>query len=57
MDGRFSALYIKALLIRWDPFLILNLALYILYGIRRLNLKGDCFASERLYEDLHVRIL
>jgi len=44
----------KPLLIRGDPFLVLNFGLHILDGVRRLNLKGDCLASQGLHEDLHA---
>jgi len=37
-------------------FLILNLRLDSLDGIRRFNLKGDGLASEGLDEDLHRQI-
>ena len=36
------------------PFLILDLGLYVIDGIRGFNLQRDCFACEGLYEDLHV---
>lgn len=35
----------KTLLIRWDSLLVLNLALNVVDGIRRLHLKGDGLAS------------
>merc|ERR1711868_157853 len=44
----------QSLLIWWDSFLILDLGLDILNGIRRLNLKGDGFTSEGLNKDLHT---
>jgi len=44
----------EALLIGRDTFLVLDLGLNIIDGIGRLNLEGDCLASESLYEDLHV---
>merc|ERR1712019_49391 len=44
----------QSLLIWWDSFLILNLGLDILDGIRRFNLQGDGFTSEGLDEDLHT---
>ena len=34
--------------------LILNLALYIVDGVRALHLQGDGLASQCLDEDLHV---
>jgi hypothetical protein len=35
----------KTLLIRWDSLLVLNLALDVIDGIRRLHLEGDGLAS------------
>lgn len=35
----------ETLLIRWDPLLVLNLALNIVDGVGRLNLEGDGLAS------------
>ena len=43
----------EALLIWWDAFLLLDLALHILDGVVGLNLKGNGLASEGLDEDLH----
>jgi len=44
----------ETLLVRWNAFLILNLGLDVVNGIRRLNLEGDGLAGEGLNEDLHV---
>jgi len=44
----------QPLLIRWDPFLVLDLGLDILDGVGGLNLKGDGLAGEGLHEDLHT---
>jgi hypothetical protein len=44
----------QTLLIRRNPLLILNLALDIVDGIRRLNLQGNRLASQRLDENLHA---
>jgi len=44
----------ESLLIGWDSFLILNLGLDVLNGVRWLNLKGDGLSSESLDEDLHT---
>ena len=44
----------QTLLIRGDSFLILDLGLYIIDGVRRLDLKGDGLAGEGLDEDLHT---
>jgi hypothetical protein len=43
----------KALLIRRDPLLVLDLGLDILDRIRRLDLERDGFAREGLHKDLH----
>jgi len=43
----------QALLIRRDTFLVLNLLLYILDGVRRLHIKGDGLAREGLHKNLH----
>ena len=42
----------KTLLIRGDSFLVLDLGLDVVDGVARLNIKGDGFTSESLYEDL-----
>jgi len=44
----------QALLIRGDSFLILDLSLNVVNGIRGLNLKGDGLSSQGFNEDLHV---
>jgi len=46
----------KTLLIRRDTFLILNLGLYVINAVSRLNLKSDGFASKSLDENLHGKI-
>jgi hypothetical protein len=43
----------QALLVRRDPFLVLDLGLDIVDGVGRLHLKGDGLAREGLHEDLH----
>jgi len=43
----------ETLLVRGNTFLILNLGLNILYGVRGLNLQGDSFTSQGLHKDLH----
>jgi hypothetical protein len=43
----------EPLLIRRDAFLVLDLGLDVFNGVRGLNIEGDCFASEGLYENLH----
>jgi len=44
----------ETLLIRWDALLILNLRLYIINGIRRLDFQCDCLAGQSLHENLHT---
>ena len=44
----------KTLLVRRDTFLILDLGLDIVDGIRGLNLEGDGLSGESLDEDLHT---
>ena len=44
----------KALLIWGDTFLVLDLSLHILDGVRGLNIKGDGLTGEGLNEDLHT---
>merc|ERR1712121_621127 len=44
----------QSLLVWGDSFLVLDLGLHILNGIRRLNLKSDGLASQGLDEDLHT---
>ena len=44
----------KSLLIGRDTFLVLDLSLDILNGIRWLDIEGDGFTSESLNEDLHT---
>merc|ERR1712227_610076 len=44
----------QPLLVWGNSFLVLDLGLDILNGVRRLNLKGDGLASEGLDKDLHT---
>merc|ERR1719282_2041361 len=44
----------QSLLIWWNSFLVLDLGLDILNGIRWFNLQGDGFASQCLDKDLHT---
>ena len=44
----------QALLIGGNAFLVLDLRLDVVNGIRRLHLKGDRLASQGLDEDLHA---
>merc|ERR1711868_355352 len=44
----------QSLLVWGDSFLILDLGLDILNGVRGLNLKSDCLASQGLDKDLHT---
>ena len=41
-------------LVQWDPFLVLDLGLDVVNGVRALNLKSDGLASEGLDEDWHL---
>ena len=44
----------ETLLVRGNAFLVLDLGLHIIDGIRRFDLKGDGLAGEGLNEDLHT---
>merc|ERR1711868_54311 len=44
----------QSLLVWWDSFFVLDLGLYILNGVRRLDLQGDGLASESLDKGLHT---
>jgi len=44
----------ESLLIGWDSFLVLDLCLDVLNGVRWLDLEGDGLSSESLDEDLHT---
>jgi len=44
----------KTLLVRRDTFLVLDLRLHVVSGIRRLDLENDRFPSESLDEDLYT---
>ena len=44
----------KSLLIGWDTFLVLDLSLDVLDGVRWLDIKGDGLSGEGLDEDLHT---
>merc|ERR1711868_237543 len=44
----------QSLLIWWDSFLVLDLGLYILNGVRWFNLEGDGLSSQCLDKDLHT---
>ena len=44
----------EALLVRGDAFLVLDLGLHHVDGVRRLHLKGDGLACQRLDKDLHA---
>ena len=43
----------EALLIRRDSLLVLDLGLYIIDGIRGLDLEGDGLAGKGFHKDLH----
>merc|ERR1711912_45495 len=44
----------QPLLVRGDAFLVLNLSLHIVDGVRRLNFQGDGFSGQSFYKDLHT---
>merc|ERR1711962_1122173 len=44
----------QSLLVWRDPFLVLDLSFHVLNSVRRLNLEGDSFTSQRFDEDLHT---
>ena len=44
----------EALLVWGDALLVLDLGLYVLNGIRGLDIKGDGLSCKSLNEDLHV---
>jgi len=44
----------ESLLIRRDSFLVLDLGLDVVDGVRCLDVKSDCFACKRFNENLHV---
>ena len=44
----------KALLVRGDSLLVLNLRLHVVDGIRRLHFQRDRLAGESLHENLHA---
>jgi len=44
----------ETLLIRGDSFLILNLSLHVVDGVRRLNIQGNRLSREGFDEDLHT---
>jgi hypothetical protein len=46
----------EALLVWRDAFLVLDLRLDIVDGVRRLDLKCDGLASEGLHKDLHLQV-
>merc|ERR1712151_413700 len=43
----------ESLLIWWDSFLVLDLGLHVLNGVRWLDIEGDGLSGESLDEDLH----
>merc|ERR1712002_913244 len=44
----------QPLLVRRNAFLILDLCLHVLDGVRRLNLEGDGLTGQCLHKDLHT---
>ncbi len=47
----------ESLLIGWDTFLVLDLGLNVFNGVWWLNVQGNSFTGEGLYEDLHFLFL
>ena len=47
----------EALLIWGDAFLVLDLGLDVLNGVRGLDVESDGFSCEGLYENLHCLLL
>jgi len=47
----------QSLLIRWNSFLVLDLSLNIVDGVRWFHIQSDGFPSKGLYEDLHDWLL
>ena len=45
----------KALLVRRDALLVLNLLLHVLNRVARLHVQRDRLACQRLHEDLRAR--
>ncbi len=43
----------EALLVGRDPLFVLDLSLYIINGVGRLDIEGDGLSGESLYENLH----
>ena len=46
----------ESLLVGWDSFLVLDLGLDVLNGVRWLNIKGDGLTGEGLDENLHFLV-
>ena len=44
----------KSLLVRWDAFLILDLGLHVIDGVRRFHLQRNRLTREGLDKDLHA---
>jgi hypothetical protein len=44
----------ESLLVRGNSFLVLDLGLHVVNGVRALHLKSDCLTSKSLHEDLHT---
>ena len=44
----------ESLLIGWDAFLVLDLSLDVINGVRRLDVEGDGLSCKGLNEDLHI---
>ena len=44
----------EALLIWWDPLLVLNLRFHVIDSVGSFNVEGDRLAGESLHKDLHT---
>ena len=44
----------KTLLIRWDSLLVLNLGLYVINGVRWLDIQSDGLTSKSFHENLKI---
>ena len=44
----------QTLLVRWNPFLILNLGLDVVDGVGTLDLQSNGLAGQSFHKDLHL---
>ena len=47
----------QPLLVRRDPFLVLDLRFYVVNGVRRLAFEGDGLSGQGLHKNLHAVVL